>query len=70
MATRKGAASAAPTVPIRILPSRSVEIDGATRRAGDEVSVSKADADALIRQGFAERADSRAQRVKRAVRKG
>lgn len=42
------------TVKIRILPNRSVLIDGADRTAGEELDVSQADAETLAMEGYAE----------------
>ncbi len=43
-------------VKVRVLPHRSVEVDGRQVVAGDLVAVSREDAAALVREGYAEKA--------------
>jgi hypothetical protein len=45
----------AETVTVRLLEHRSVEVEGTLRGPGEEVEVSAADAEALEREGYAER---------------
>ena len=47
---------AAAKVKVKVLPARAVEVDGRQVVAGEVVSVSRADAEALIREGYAEKA--------------